>query len=147
MAHPGPCAEHGYYSRVFDATPEAIRAILCSAARYLRLLLPEDVAGSVEIVLAEILNNIGEHGYSAGCVGRIRLSLMLDKSDLFCTVSDRGDEIPAGLFQTGPPRCSRPVPADLPEGGFGTFLIRDLTREIHYRREDGCNLITFHMTV
>jgi serine/threonine-protein kinase RsbW len=35
--------------------------------------------------------------------------------------------------------------ATLPEGGFGWFLIRTLSRDLDYRREGGRNLLSFRL--
>ena len=39
------------------------------------------------------------------------------------------------------------APQDLPEGGFGWFLIRSLTRDLTYLREDGYNMLCFCVDV
>ena len=36
---------------------------------------------------------------------------------------------------------------DLPEGGFGWFLIRTLTTDLRYRREAGRNRLSFQMGI
>jgi serine/threonine-protein kinase RsbW len=47
--------------------------------------------------------------------------------------------LPAGKFQ--------PLDdlADLPEGGFGWYLIRSLTEELSYRRSNGINRLSFQL--
>ena len=36
---------------------------------------------------------------------------------------------------------------DLPEGGFGWYLIRDLARDVNYEREGWCNVLTLRLEV
>lgn len=105
--------------------------------------LTEAGRGNVEIVLAEALNNIVEHAYARHS-GTIKVALQLAHPDLLCQISDSGlpmpgESLPLGnLAQVG-------NADDLPEGGFGWFLIRTLTRELNYRRHNGLNLLSFRV--
>ena len=107
----------------------------------------EDTLGQIELVLAEILNNIVEHAYAGIDDGEIELLLVLSQGDLSCTVTDRGKEMPNGTPPMGhvvDPDC--PI-EDLPEGGFGWFLIRELTQELCYQRRQDQNVLNFHMAL
>lgn len=102
-----------------------------------------DLCTNAEIVLAEVLNNIVEHAY-ARRRGDIRLDLVLQPDGLYCQVADHGTpmpglNLPAGAFQ--------PLDQieDLPEGGFGWFLIRNLTEDLQYQHSDGVNALTFRL--
>ena len=103
--------------------------------------LTEDDRGTAEIVLAEALNNIVEHAY-ARHAGEIVITLLLHQNALICRIIDTGlpmpnDALPAGhLAQFAPTD-------DLPEGGFGWFLIRTLSRDLDYRRVNGRNHLSF----
>jgi serine/threonine-protein kinase RsbW len=97
--------------------------------------------GTAEIVLAEVLNNIVEHAY-ADMSGKIVLGLQHHPDGVLVTVQDKGnpfpqEELPQGLL----PKIDSF--ADLPEGGFGWFLIRTLVRNLTYLRKDGCNHLSF----
>lgn len=105
--------------------------------------LPEDGRGTAEIVLAEALNNIVEHAYSSHD-GEIEITLHLRQNELVCRISDSGlpmpdEKLPAGLLA--------PLEniTDLPEGGFGWHLIRTLSKDLDYRRENGRNLLSFRL--
>lgn len=100
--------------------------------------------GTVELVLAEVLNNIVEHAYS-DAAGLITLDLRRARGRLCCLLRDEGRPMPAGCLPPGLAPALGPAPAiaDLPEGGFGWFLIRSLTRDLHYDREPGCNRLSF----
>lgn len=98
--------------------------------------------GTIELLLAEVLNNIVEHAYAEGA-GLITLDLRGMPGRLCCLVRDEGHPMPAGRLPEGlAPTIARATP-DLPEGGFGWFLIRSLTRELRYEREPGCNRLSF----
>lgn len=99
--------------------------------------LTADHCATVEIVLAEVLNNITEHAYANGS-GDISVSLAATAAGLDCRIVDQGREMPHGA----PPEGTLPE-EELPEGGFGWYLIRSLTRGLDYRRKDGRNHLHF----
>ena len=106
--------------------------------------LPDDLGGTAEIVLAEVLNNIVEHAYAAHD-GQIVLRLSRLPDGLPCEVCDTGLpmpglSLPEGRFQP------LDTLADLPEGGFGWYLIRSLTEGLAYRRHGGLNCLSFRLS-
>lgn len=122
------------------ASDLAVREVLARIRRWLhaRALTDED-RGTVELVLAEALNNIVEHAYPADTPGEIRLDLTLDLTRLVCVLSDHGTALP-GLRAPDGILPAHDVARDaLPEGGFGWFLIRDLADRVDYRRAAGWN--------
>lgn len=111
----------------------------------LRLNLSPDDKSVVEIVLAEVLNNIVEHAYQEKPTGRIELAVRLMGDGLHLAVQDSGLPLPNDL-------PSKPVSPDLdcatkdlPEGGFGWLLVRELTQDLHYERQDGRNILSFRI--
>ncbi|MDZ4394423.1 ATP-binding protein [Cypionkella sp.] len=122
------------------AVRDGLRALLDTL---LLRSLPEDGRGTAEIVLAEALNNIVEHAY-AHHDGEIEISLQLRRNELLCKISDTGVPMPGGQLPAGvlAPHVDC---ADLPEGGFGWHLIRRLSKDLDYRREDGRNLLSFRL--
>ncbi|PFG64975.1 serine/threonine-protein kinase RsbW [Thioclava sp. ES.031] len=129
----------------FAATPIAVRdALRAAVARFIRLMTEEE-AGTLELILAEILNNIVEHGYGDSGKGTISLSIARDGKGLTCSVSDDGVALPPACLDLEDRDPERPDPTSLPEGGFGWFLIRDLATDLGYHREEGRNLLAFRM--
>ncbi|MFB9150853.1 ATP-binding protein [Roseovarius ramblicola] len=121
----------------------SVRALLAELRARLRARgLPEAACGTVEIVLAEALNNIVEHAYGDAGAGAIGLHAALGPAGLICTLRDRGAALPAPHLPAGRPPDMGTDPGALPEGGFGWFLIRSLTREVRYDRVDGTNRLT-----
>lgn len=104
--------------------------------------LPEEQRGTVEIVLAEVLNNIVEHAYSAE-EGEIEITLRRAPEGLFCQVVDQGRRMPGDRLPEG----NLPLVTDdnLPEGGFGWHLIRTLSQDLAYSRSEGRNRLTFRL--
>jgi serine/threonine-protein kinase RsbW len=121
-----------------------------AAAQPLSQLTP-DQRGTVEVVLAEVLNNVAEHAYAGG-PGQISVSLHLQGAALACLVTDSGVAMPEGQLPAGvlPGQGADPdssyadlALSDLPEGGFGWHLIRHLTEGLHYERVGGQNRLSF----
>ena len=130
------------------ASEMSVRALLIETRDRLRAHgLAEAACGTVEIVLAEALNNIVEHAYDRADTGEIGLHVRLERTALVCTLTDRGATLPALQPPEGQLPEMGPCPENLPEGGFGWFLIRSLTRDIHYAREAGRNRLTLWLEV
>lgn len=120
------------------ADPFAVREGLARIAESGPMMaLSADHRAKAEIVLAEVLNNISEHAY-ADRLGDISVSLWASASGLDCEIVDQGREMPGG----SPPKGTLPQD-DLPEGGFGWFLIRSLTSDLQYHRVRGRNRLRF----
>jgi len=128
----------------FCADPLSVRAALrTTLARFIRQMTEEE-AGTLEIVLAEVFNNIVKHGYGDSGQGTISISLARDRHGLSCLISDEGIELPDRCL-SGLTDHPRPVPDTLPEGGFGWFLIRDLVEDLRYCRHEGRNELAFRL--
>ncbi len=107
--------------------------------------LSEDCLGTTELVLAEALNNVVEHAY-AQFSGEIEVELLRASDQLHFHIMDKGLPMPGAE----PPAGHLPevgAMEDLPEGGFGWFLIRSLSRDLVYRREGDLNLLSFGVSV
>lgn len=107
--------------------------------------LGEDCRSTVQIVLAEALNNIVEHAY-AGDAGLIEVELWRDPACLRIQIRDSGRPMPNASLPKGtlPPLGAM---EDLPEGGFGWFLIHSLALDLAYHREGGLNRLSFDLPV
>lgn len=103
--------------------------------------LPPETQGHAEIVLAEVLNNVVEHGY-AKHRGQTEVIVNRLAGGISVSVTDSGLPFPGGALPQGTlPDCSE-GPA-LPEGGFGWHLIRALTNDLTYRRCGNKNHLQF----
>lgn len=104
--------------------------------------LTAEAQGRLELVLAEVLNNIVEHAY-AGTVGDISIRLVRTACGIDCCIRDAGRPMP----DLCPPHGGLIAwEADAPpEGGFGWHLIHLLTEGLHYRRAGAQNELRFHL--
>ena len=128
---------------VIPAEAEAVRQALLAACNTLLLRsLTADSRGTAELVIAEALNNIVEHAYAGG-EGQIELSLKRTGDKLSVLITDRGHPMPDGGLPNG--RLPEADPANLPDGGFGWFLIRSLSQDLRYCRAEGRNHLFFRL--
>lgn len=125
------------------ATELAVRDLLIRIRDWLRAhALDDETCSTVQLVLAEALNNIVEHAYRPDAPGAIRLDLRLGTERLNCVLSDHGSALPGGVLPGGTLPDHDVARDALPEGGFGWFLIRDLTDRLDYRRDAGWSHLT-----
>jgi serine/threonine-protein kinase RsbW len=135
------------FRHLFQAEPAAVRdALRRAVARFARQITIED-AGTLELTLAEALNNVVEHGYAGLEPGPIDLRIARGAGSLECRIVDAGVAMPGCIL---PNSGMQPLPSEikaLPEGGWGWALIRELTTDLAYRRENGQNILMFRVPV
>lgn len=130
------------FHMVLPATPPAVRRTVQDAARHCaRAMNGAAAPGVVELVLAELMNNIVEHALAGQGDGVIELELTAFPGHAECRLRDDGAPMPA-VRLPGPEAGPGP-PETLPEGGFGLPLVRRLTRDLAYARADGLNCLSF----
>jgi len=155
---PGP---RPMFHRIFRADPATVRAAL----QFLRARFDgsagDEVIAKLELALAEVLNNICEHGTQAEAVrlgGRphaplIHLCVARHVGGIACAVTDDGQPLPPSCLDprslpwTGLPPDGTDAILMLPEGGFGWFLIQELTASLSYFREGRRNFLAFIVPV
>lgn len=107
--------------------------------------LSEEARGTLWTVVAEVLNNIVEHAYAgADGSGDIRLRMWRHGPSVAVEVTDTGLPMP-GLALPEGRLAEIGAGDDLPEGGFGWFLIRSLTDWLIYDRVGAENRLRFCM--
>jgi serine/threonine-protein kinase RsbW len=130
---------------VLPADPESVSKSLRLVAKTgMMLRLTQDYRGTVELVLAEALNNIVEHACDRQC-GKIYIRLNLGPQDLHCRIEDNGRPMSDGNLPSGELQLFDPS-GDVAEGGFGWFLIRSLSHDLDYRRIGECNQLSFRIS-
>jgi len=134
-------------ARCFTGKTGAIRGLVREIMHYLELALPDnpEMRGNAELVLAEALNNIEEHGYAGTSGMPVQVSVSVLGDVIQVATRDFGTPMP-GL--TIPPihLPETEVPQDaLPEGGFGWFLIHSLAPNPSYTRRGNTNRLFFRL--
>lgn len=109
------------------------------------LELCSDARMNVELLLAEVFNNIVRHAYCEAEAGPIEVSAYQLEGEILIRVFDFGKELPPTSREyISEPHLPKMEP-ELPEGGFGWFLISQLSRRYRYWREDDKNCLEVSM--
>lgn len=131
--------------RLKPSTEDVRRILLRLRDDLLRSGVGEGLLDRAELVLAEALNNVVEHAQRDRPEGRIELEAgFADGVLTLCLFDDGrampGEELPAGDL----PTAAEPA-RDMPEGGFGWYLIRCLADELDYRRTGEGNCLRIRL--
>lgn len=172
------------FHRVMDATLVNVRRALEDLRARFNGGAEADALDRLELVLAEVLNNITLHGAGglppAGALteeGRaadilpmrnfghsgpapkepqsshddgvedgvvIHLTVTQHSGGLACAVVDNGTPLPKECL-VFPKTFPSPEACAIRAGGFGWFIIRDLTRSLFYFRENSRNVLCFNI--
>jgi serine/threonine-protein kinase RsbW len=136
---------HGVWHLTVPGTPDGVSHALAQLFHGPGALngLTPGTCSTAEIVLAEVLNNIVEHAY-AGHSGMIDIVLAVADGGLVVQTRDDGAALPDRVLAQ-PSILPATTVDDLPEGGFGWYLIRTLSNDLAYRRSDSCNHLTLRV--
>ena len=108
--------------------------------------IDRDLRGSITLAVSEALNNITEHAYAERAPGPVAMTVDLLTDSVDVTLIDSGRAIPgkdlppAHLPDSAGPR------SNLPEGGFGWFLIHSLCCDLDYNRKSGQNTLSLRFS-
>ena len=139
-----PAVDQAALTFTCPATPLHVRGALRDVRAQLAITGVADATlASIELVLAEVLNNIVEHAYAAQPDGMIALRVRRSDQKVSCTIYDDGCPMPKGMLPFGAPADPDACRSTLAEGGFGWLLIRELTQQVYYQRISGRNRVNF----
>ena len=135
-----------HFSLSFRADEMALREALAQAMHFLKASgFHKDIRATVEIVLAEAINNVIEHAYEGANDGQVDLRIDAQDGALSFIIEDDGTPMPGGIAPRGRVHDLECDLQDLPEGGFGWFLIRELTENLKLHRQGSRNRLSFTM--
>ncbi len=104
----------------------------------LKSILPD-----LDLVLEEVLTNIVYYAYPSG-QGDIELECgIVNEGELLIRIKDWG--VPFNPLEKGPPDLTLDI-SEREIGGLGIFLVRQLAREVNYKRENEANVLTLLFT-
>lgn len=109
--------------------------------------LSSDEVGTAEVVLAEVLNNVVEHAYGIEQSGNIKVGCATTESGVHFSVTDEGHPMPNGKTPLGICADINVPLDDMPEGGFGWFLIESLANDVEYKRLKNRNTLSFWLSL
>lgn len=100
--------------------------------------VPQNKITNIQIVVAEALNNIIEHGFSIENFGTIDIQIEVDDDSTVVELMDNGKKFtPPNISKT--PLIDSTDFENLPEGGFGWFLITEITSSFELQRHLNMN--------
>ncbi len=129
----------------FKATEiDARRGVVSVVPRLKDMGIADTRVDEVQIALAEAVNNVVEHAYAESATGDVLIRCNLHPDRLWVEIRDAGAPFPDAKLPEGKPAHVDPnMPLDdLPEGGFGWFLIRELASDIQYQRNTDNNQLS-----
>jgi anti-sigma regulatory factor (Ser/Thr protein kinase) len=103
-----------------------------------------ETRNEIELVAEEILLNIIEYGYP-GTPGHIEIRCHITPDrKLVMEITDWG--IPFDPHDVPKPNTTLPL-EERELGGWGIWIVRNLADELHYRRENGKNILTLILSL
>lgn len=129
------------FAHSLRAEPFRVREALAAMSCCLGPRIADDLLGRAELVLAEIMNNITEHGPWRAAMPFIHVRVDLTRHGLTIALTDNGTALPDDCIN---PRCL-PDTTPMAEGGFGWYLVQDLTASLAYRRAGRRNFLSFEI--
>ncbi|MDW4498356.1 ATP-binding protein [Sulfitobacter sp. D35] len=127
------------------AVREALRRVMAGLAP---LRLDVEERGTVELVLAEVLNNVVEHAYPDTLEEAVIDVACDQRADgLHVLIRDRGRPMQGEQLPHITAAPADPAGQEMPEGGFGWWIIDSLTRDLHYCRSGDENRLSFRIAI
>ena len=140
-------ANPGFSVRVMARNPSIRDALRDIRHRLEEQTFSLEELNTVEVVLAEVMNNVAEHAYAWRRDGEMLVHVRATQEGLHCSVTDEGRAMPDDALPFGDGLDPATPVDDLPEGGFGWLIIRRLAHDVHYVREHGVNQLSFRLAV
>ena len=123
------------YNFTFPAEQLAVRTALADIRTALeQALLDSALVGRVESALAELFNNIVKHAYANQGSGTLKCTVTKTAPGVVVNVIDHGKAMPGHTLPDGDLPNLEVGFSDLPEGGFGWFIIKSQTDGLSYER-------------
>ncbi|MBJ3776348.1 ATP-binding protein [Acuticoccus mangrovi] len=105
--------------------------------------LPMATVMHLNLILEELIANVINHGAAPGGP-RVAVSVSRDGADIVGEVRDNG--IAFDPLSRPAPDVTMPLD-ERPIGGLGVHLVRTLTRDLSYRRDDAHNVTRFVLAI
>ncbi len=126
-------------SVAIPADVEGISAVCRDIREMVAERADTDMAARVELVLAEALNNVVEHGYQGGSDQPIQVELFLDETVIRLVVIDHSLQRFAIPTHAAMPDFDPDDHDTYPEGGFGLAIILQCTDQVLTERHGDAN--------
>ena len=108
-----------------------------------RLDFSTKMAAKLQLGVAEWLTNVIKHGYRGQPGHPIQLTMEFRQDSMFLEIVDQGVSFTLDPLQKAEPVQFDPLDLDnLPESGWGLYLIKNCVDKINYRHAEGANMLT-----
>ncbi len=101
-----------------------------------------DTCSDAEIAMAEALNNVAEHAYAGRDPGPVEIAVKVDDGGVEFVLSDWGKSMHKSQLPKGKLPDLDVARDVMPEGGFGWFMLYNLTESLSYSRNEDENRLT-----
>ncbi|MFP4497641.1 MAG: ATP-binding protein [Vulcanimicrobiota bacterium] len=102
--------------------------------------LKEETVFTINLVLDELITNIIRHGYNDECEHYIDLVVCADEDDSSIILRLMDDGEPFNPLDYPEPDIHAPLEERKP-GNMGIHLVKNMTDDLKYRRENGKNIL------
>ena len=106
-----------------------------------------DQKSSIEIALTEAVNNVVEHAYAATKQGQVTVTCSVSEAVVTLSIQDTGPFFDPNAHTVDSAPDLDVGRHDLPEGGFGWLLIRQLADRMTYARKGKENCLTLQFDI
>ncbi len=122
------------------STFKSVREALIAIIEKLSGTAFEAMASSIELCLAEAMNNIAEHSYAGQRSGTIKCHIYSVGASLFCDLLDKGNPIPKTSLEKATKEFG--APEQLADGGYGLSIIHAIASKVTYSQKNNENLLS-----
>ncbi len=106
--------------------------------------LPPRTGYTLALIVEELVTNIVKYGYAGADAGPLKLTVRIDDGRVVGTLIDAGAPFDPTAME------APDVEADMDDrriGGLGVHLVRTMSEDFTYRRDDGHNVVSFRLPV
>ncbi len=106
--------------------------------------LPPRTGYTLALIVEELVTNIVKYGYAGADAGPLKLTVKLDNDRVVGTLIDAGAPFDPTSMATPD------VEAEMEDrriGGLGVHLVRTMSEDFSYRRDEGRNVVSFRLPV
>ena len=106
--------------------------------------LPPRTGYTLALIVEELVTNIVKYGYAGADAGPLKLTVTLADGRVVGTLVDAGAPFDPTAMDTPDVEAAMD---DRHIGGLGVHLVRTMSEDFSYRRDDGHNVVSFRLPV
>ncbi|HJO95676.1 MAG TPA: ATP-binding protein [Victivallales bacterium] len=99
---------------------------------------------NITLIVEELITNTIRHGYADDKKHEIFVGIATSKDSIKITIKDDGEKF--NVLEHPPPELDIPL-KDMKVGGLGIHLVKNLAKNINYKRKNNTNIITLKLKI